>query len=83
MGNRILHVCLSVRGALAWSKSEMGRMARYITVDGKQLQSAGEVKEFLMDQLSQGHEVLPMADCDNFDWKTGCRGHSSEPGGEV
>ncbi len=73
--SRITHLCLSVRGALAWSKSQMKRMASSIAVDGKQLKTAEEVRNFLLDQLAQGHEMIPFGECDNFDWKTGCRGH--------
>lgn len=73
--SRKVHLSLSVRGALNWSKAEMKRMAPSITVDGKQLRTAEDVKNFPLDELSKGHEVLPFGDCDNFDWKTGCRGH--------
>ena len=76
--SRIIHMCLSVRGALNWSKAEMKRMAPCIEVEGKQLQTADEVKNFLLDELSKGHEVLPSGDCDNFDWKTGCKGHGKQ-----
>jgi len=76
--SRITHMCLSVRGALNWSKAEMKRMASSIEVDDKPLQTANEVRNFLLDELSKGHEVLPFGDCDNFDWKTGCRGHDVE-----
>lgn len=75
--NKITHMCLSVRGALNWPKAEMKRMAPSITVDGKQLKTADEVRNFLLDELSEGHEVLPFGECDNFDWKTGCRGHKN------
>ena len=72
---RQVHLCLSVRGALNQTKAEMKRMAPSITVDGKQLRTANEVREFLLDELAQGHEMLPFGECDNFDWKTGCKGH--------
>jgi hypothetical protein len=72
---RKVHVCLSVRGALNQTKAEMKLMASSITVNGKQLKTADEVRNFLLDELSQGHEVLPIGECDNFDWKTGCKGH--------
>lgn len=42
--NKITHMCLSVRGALNMSKSEMKRMAPSITVDGKQLKTADELR---------------------------------------
>lgn len=72
---RKVHLCLSVRGALNQTKAEMKRMASSITVDGKRLKTADEVREFLLDELAQGHELLPFGECDNFDWKTGCKGH--------
>jgi hypothetical protein len=49
------------------------------TDDGKVLRDAIDIREFLMDQLVEGHEVLPTGDgCDNFDWKRGCQGHPVE-----
>jgi len=42
--------------------------------DGKRL-TAEEAKEYLLDELAKGHEVLPLGECTNFDWKTGCKGH--------
>jgi hypothetical protein len=68
-------MCLSVRGALNWTNAEMKRMAPCITVNNKPLKTAADVKCFLLNELSKGHEVLPTGDCDNFDWKTGCKGH--------
>lgn len=72
---RTIHLCLSVRGALNQTKAEMKRMAPSIMIDGKPLRTADEVRNFLLDELAQGHEVLPYGECDNFDWKTGCMGH--------
>jgi hypothetical protein len=70
---------LSVRGALKnMTKAEMKRMASCITIDDVPLKSADEVKDFLLDQLSQGHEKIPYGDCNNFDWKKGCLGHATE-----
>jgi len=36
-----------------------------------------EAEDFLMDELAKGHEVIPICDCDNFDFKEngGCQGH--------
>lgn len=50
--------------------------------DGHTLFTLKEVKSFLQDHLNAGHEVLPIGDCDNFDYKTGCRGHCVEDGAE-
>ncbi len=80
---RTLHMCLSVKGALTnWSKADMRRNASSFTVDGKKLSTAEQVKNFLLDQLAEGHEVLPFGECDNFDWKTGCRGHAKKGANE-
>ena len=73
----IRHICVSVRGLLHKTNAELNRMAKYMIVDGKKLTTAYEVREALMDELSQGHEVLPTCECDNFDYKTGCKGHEN------
>jgi len=75
---RTIHMCLSVRGVLNGGKQELKSWVNCITVDGKKLTTVDEVREFLYDQLSQGHEVIPLADCDNFDWKKGCMGHAHD-----
>lgn len=49
-----------------------------ITVDGHTLNTVREIKNFLQGQLDMGREVLPMGDCDNFDYQTGCQGHVVE-----
>lgn len=71
---RIIHCCLSIDGALKAAKDFVGA----IKVDGKILSTVGEVKAFLKEQLAMGRRVLPMGDCDNFDYQTGCKGHIVE-----
>lgn len=72
---RTMHFAQSVRGALRWDRRMMKRMASSIIVDGKPLQTADEVREFFMDCLAAGKELLPMGPCEGFDYKTGCPGH--------
>jgi hypothetical protein len=61
---------------LKWPKVEFKRALKYMTKDdGTRFGSVNELKEALMDELAQGHEVLPTGPCDNHDWKTGCQGH--------
>lgn len=37
----------------------------------------------LCDELAKGRRVLPLGECDNFDYQTGCQGHpDSAPGDE-
>ena len=64
MARRTIHCCLDIKGC--------------ITVDGRTLMTANEVKSFLREQLAMGRRVLPLGDCDNFDYQTGCKGHVVE-----
>jgi len=66
------HFCMSVRGALR--NRNFGGMNHN---DGKPM-TEYEAFETLCDELAQGHEVVPMGDCDNFDFKKGCLGHEVE-----
>lgn len=66
------HVCLSCSGGIQNAKSLKG----CITLDdGRVLDTVKEVKQFLREEIKKGHEVLPCGDCNNFDYKTGCKGH--------
>lgn len=70
---RRMHIGMSVRGALR--NGEWKRMHKYTTNNGQPM-TAEECFDALCDELAQGHEIIPYSDeCDNWDWKTGCRGH--------
>lgn len=71
MARTLVHCCLDISGALKHAKDFKG----CITVDGRPLMTVKEIKEFLEYQLAMGRRVLPMGDCDNFDYQTGCKGH--------
>lgn len=72
---------LSVRGALCWPIREFKRALKWITKeDGKPFASVEELRESLFDELSKGHEKIPLGECDNWDWKEGCQGHPIEDG---
>jgi hypothetical protein len=72
----IIHMCLSVRGALMnWNARQLGTIFR--DENGKRVPWR-EAKVELMDHLVAGREVLPIGECDNFDWKKGCLGHEKE-----
>lgn len=66
------HMSLCVRGALKWPKSRLKKM--FLSDDGKSM-TADQARDVLLDELSQGHEVIPMGKCDNFCFKEGCKGH--------
>jgi hypothetical protein len=62
---------------LGWGKQETVRNLRTITkTDGTPFSSVYEFRQMCMDELANGHEVLPMGEpCEGFDYKTGCPGH--------
>jgi hypothetical protein len=61
---------VSVRGQLNKSAAKLRR-------DWKG--SAGEDREFWMNHLAKGHEVIPFGDpCEGFDYTKGCPGHKEE-----
>ena len=76
MSKRIFHhMGISVRGALNWPKDMLKNAFDHD--DGRPM-TPDEAREVLMDELSKGHENLPVGDCDNWDWKKGCQGHKME-----
>jgi hypothetical protein len=44
------------------------------TKEGKLL-SPKAVKAEFERYIAEGKSVIPMGDCDNFDFETGCKGH--------
>ena len=77
------HLCISVRGNLRKTDAQLKRDWKgCITDDAGNLLTTGlEIRNFWEDQLVQGREVIPAGDskeCDNFDFKKGCQGHSEE-----
>lgn len=79
MSTRTIHMCLSVRGALRWGNREFRQALKWTKKsDGTAFANIEELREELMDQLAQGHEVIPYGECDNFDPKTGCKGHEEK-----
>lgn len=75
---RRYHLCISVRGMLHWSTRDTERQLRFFTKDnGTKFSGPVEFRDYLMDELAKGHEVLSTVQCDNFDFKTGCQGHKA------
>ncbi|WP_321895971.1 hypothetical protein [Paraburkholderia heleia] len=74
---RSFHMCLDVRGALTnWSKRDFRNMFKH---DDGRTMTPDEAKAELLEQLSQGHNLIPFGKCDNFDHKEhGCLGHPVE-----
>jgi len=75
MGSTILHCCLDIRGAMRWPKRQLAKLL--VRDDGSHA-SAEEAWQYLADELAKGHKVLPMCDCPDFDFATGCPGKRVE-----
>lgn len=73
-GWQTVHMSLSVRGALRWPKRKLRIFTDPATGRPADPDAA---REWLMDQLALGHEVIPLTGepCEGFDFKTGCPGH--------
>lgn len=71
-----MHMHLSVRDAIKWPKSQLRTLFKEDET-GRQL-TAEEAREYLLDLLSEGKELIPLGKCENFDYKKGCLGHPAE-----
>lgn len=69
---------LSVRGALRYSKQEFARMFKGVFSNNGRVLTPDEAKNFLFDELSKGHEKIPIGDCNAWDFKSGCPGHEMD-----
>lgn len=79
MAAKTIHCCLSVRGALRWSAKEMKDACKWISKPDGGRFTPDELRNEFMNLLADGNEVIPMGECDDFDPKTGCRGHEVRP----
>ena len=68
------HFCIDIDRAIENAKMLKG----FITFDGRTLQTVAEIRAFLREQKKIGRRVLPIGDCDNFDYEKGCLGHFTE-----
>jgi hypothetical protein len=72
-------MCLSVRGALNWDKRTFRNATKWIAKRDGTRYTPEQLRDALMDELAKGHEVIPMSECEGFDFKTGCPGHVNPP----
>ena len=71
---RIIQLSIDIDGGIQNARLLKG----CITVDGRVLNTVKEIRAFLYEQKAMGRDVLPIGECDNFDYQTGCRGHQVE-----
>lgn len=72
-----VHLCLDITGFLMNNTRKEDYRGMFKHDDGR-LMSTDEAKRELLRQLSLGRKVLPLGDCDNFDFQEGCLGHADE-----
>jgi hypothetical protein len=65
------HMCLSIAGALRQPDSSL----KWFTDENGRAMTAKQVRAYLKLADFEGKRVLPMGDCDNFDYVKGCLGH--------
>lgn len=71
-----VHMCQSIRGPLTnWKTKDWANACRWITKPDGSKFTPQELKQSFLDELALGHEVIPVGECDNFDYKEGCKGH--------
>ena len=72
-----IHMGVSVRGAIGRLSRSRAKMAPGMSGNGRPLTRV-EAIDALMNHLAAGQELLPLGDCDLWDYKTGCPGHVIE-----
>lgn len=64
------HMCVNIAGALR----NKGALKSFEDDEGRPM-SMAEARAYLLEEQAKGHKVIPVGDCDDFDYQTGCRGH--------
>lgn len=73
----VRHIGFSIDGMLNLSDYRLKKMAPHCLLDGVPLRTAGQVKKMLREAKANGMEVIPAAECDNYDEKGRCKGHEN------
>ena len=69
-------VAQSVRGAVErWSSRQWSDACDWIKKDDGSNFNGEELEHVFHQMLEEGTELIPFGKCDNFDPKTGCKGH--------
>jgi hypothetical protein len=69
-----IHMCVDIEGVLRRSDRDLSNL---FSEDGER-RPGKYVRDWLKLQLAQGKRVLPMGECEGFDFQTGCPGHPIE-----
>ena len=67
----IYHHCLNIERGLMCA----GLLKGAIQTNGETLVTKRQIIKFLKSQRKIGRKVLPICECNNFDYQKGCLGH--------
>jgi hypothetical protein len=67
------HLALSIEGCLINMKGR--NLNGFATDKNGHPVSGKDFRKYLRDSLKKGWKVIPMGECDNFDYQNGCLGH--------
>lgn len=74
--SKTMHMSVTVEYLLRQSDRNLGELLpAFSRDDGTPYKSPDDLRAALREELAKGVVVLPLAQCDNFDPKEGCRGH--------
>lgn len=74
----IYHIHLDVRGSLLWDDKSWEENISLFSNEKNEPITVFDAKNFLMDELSKNHQVIPIGNCRNFDFEHGCQGHEDD-----
>jgi hypothetical protein len=77
--SKILHVSVNVRDLLDSPREQKFALTWLTKTGGQRFLDVAEMRQALEDEIAQGHEFIPLAECGDFDFARGCRGHEVKP----
>lgn len=69
------HFHLFLPEVLNWPKPQFKKLLTAITKTDSSRFTVDELRKTLLDNIANGHQIVPIGKCDNFDFKIGCLGH--------
>ena len=72
----MFHMSVSIEGLLAMNDARMKRMLNSVKDENGRQPTLREFRQYLNQEWSNGHRLLPVPECDNFDPVKGCLGHN-------
>lgn len=71
---RNFHMCLDIKGAIKNKLGKKSLKGLFVHDNGVKC-THDEAMNYLLECIEKGWRVIPIGDCDNFDYEKGCQGH--------